>query len=274
MNLLTAVVIYAIIFSQVGVPDTNRLMVASVAADSPAAVAGLQSGDVFVSGNGQTIRNYDDLRVIVDENADKSVAFLVERNGREVEVTAVPRMNKTEGRVMIGVGLDAPLKETASLTETLSMGARYTGLNIRGLLSLPAQMIRGTLPPEQARLIGLKGIFDVFEQTVSHDVQSSSNPENNSGGPAPASSNPLDGPVRTLFVLASLSISLGVFNLLPFPALDGGRILFILPELIFRKRVSPQIENVVHGLGMALLLIFMLYVNVMDFVKPAVINIP
>jgi regulator of sigma E protease len=274
MNLLTAVVIYAIIFSQVGVPDTNRIMIASVSPNSPAAAAGFQDGDIFVSGNGQAIRNYDDLRVIVDGNADKPVKFLVERSGRQVEVTAVPRMNEIEKRVMIGVGLDAPLKQSASLPETLSMGARYTGLNIRGLLSLPAQMIRGTVSPEQGRLIGLKGIFDVFEQTVSHDVQASNNPENNSGGPAPVASNPMDGPVRTLFVLASLSISLGVFNLLPFPALDGGRILFILPELIFRKRVSPQVENVVHGMGMALLLIFMLYVNLMDFINPVNINIP
>jgi regulator of sigma E protease len=274
MNLLTAVVIYAIIFSQVGVPDTNRLMVASVSPDSPAAAAGLQDGDIFVSGNGQTIKNYDDLRVIVDKNADQPVQFLVERNGRQVTVTATPKMNQAEKRVMIGVGLDAPLKQTSSVTETLSMGARYTGLNIRGLLSLPAQMLRGTITPEQGRLIGLKGIFDVFEQTVSHDVQASNNQESNSGGPAPVTSNPMDGPVRTLFVLASLSISLGVFNLLPFPALDGGRILFILPELIFRKRVSPQVENVVHGMGMALLLIFMLYVNLMDFINPVNINIP
>jgi regulator of sigma E protease len=274
MNLLTAVVIYAIIFSQVGVPDTNRLMIASVSPDSPAAEAGLQSGDIFISGNGQTIRNFDNLRVIVDGSADKAILFLVERNGKQVEITAVPRLNKTEGRVMIGVGLDAPLKQTASLGETLSMGAQYTGMNIRGLLLLPAQMLRGTITPEQSRFIGLKGIFDVFQQTVSHDVQASNAPENNSGGPAPASSNPLDGPVRTLFVLASLSISLGVFNLLPFPALDGGRILFILPELIFRKRVSPQVENVVHGMGMAILLLFMLYVNLMDFINPATINIP
>jgi regulator of sigma E protease len=135
-------------------------------------------------------------------------------------------------------------------------------------------MIRGTIAPDQGRLIGLKGIFDVFQQTVSHDVAASSTPASNSSGPAPVTSNPLDGPVRTLFVLASLSISLGVFNLFPFPALDGGRILFILPELIFRKRVSPQVENVVHAMGMAFLLIFMLYVNVMDFVNPATINIP
>jgi regulator of sigma E protease len=275
MNLLTAVVIYAIIFSQVGVPDTNRILVASVSPNSPAAEAGLQSGDIFVSGNGQAIRNYDDLRVIVDANAGKPVKFLVERNGKQTEVTAIPRMNAAEKRVMIGVGLDAPLKQSASLPETLDMGARYTWLNIRGLLSLPAQMIRGTIAPDQGRLIGLKGIFDVFQQTVSHDVQASSNSaSSNSGGPAPVASNPLDGPVRTLFVLASLSISLGVFNLFPFPALDGGRILFILPELIFRKRVSPQVENVVHGMGMALLLIFMLYVNLMDFINPAQINIP
>jgi regulator of sigma E protease len=274
MNLLTAVMIYAVIFSQVGVPDTNRIMVASISPDSPAAAAGFQDGDIFISGNGQAIRNYDDLRVIVDGNADKPVTFLVERNGKQAEVTATPKMNAVEKRVMIGVGLDAPLKQSASLPETLSMGARYTGLNVRGLLSLPAQMIRGTITPEQGRLIGLKGIFDVFEQTVSHDVQASSKAESNSGGPAPVASNPMDGPVRTLFVLASLSISLGVFNLLPFPALDGGRILFILPELIFRKRVSPQVENMVHGLGMAILLIFMLYVNLMDFINPVNINIP
>src|SRR5512143_1542710 len=68
MNLLTAVVIYAIIFSQVGVPDTNRILVASISPNSPAAEAGLQSGDIFISGNGQAIRNYDELRVIVDAN--------------------------------------------------------------------------------------------------------------------------------------------------------------------------------------------------------------
>jgi regulator of sigma E protease len=65
-----------------------------------------------------------------------------------------------------------------------------------------------------------------------------------------------------------------VFNLFPFPALDGGRIIFILPELIFRRRVSPQVENFVHGMGMAFLLLFMIYVNVMDFINPATITVP
>lgn len=276
MNLLAAVVIYAIIFYQVGVPDTSRVLVDSITPESPAAAAGFKSGDIFISGNGQPIGSYDQLRVIVDENANKPVLFLVERDGRQVELTATPQMNETEKRVMIGVGLSVPFRQTSSPAETLGLGARYTGYTIRALISMPAQLIRGTLSPEQSRIIGLKGIFDILEQTVSRDVQASNDntaPDPGSGS-APAPTGPVNQPIRTLELLASLTISLGVFNLFPIPALDGGRIIFILPELIFRRRVSPQIENVVHGMGMALLLIFMLYVNLMDFINPVTVTIP
>jgi regulator of sigma E protease len=277
MNLLTAVVIYAIIFNQVGVPDPSRVLVDSVTPGSPAAAAGFKDGDVFVSGNGQPINNYDQLRVIVDENAEKPVQFVVDRDGKQVELTAIPKLNQTEKRVMIGVGLSVPFKQTSSPVETLGLGAQYTGYTVRALIAMPAQLIRGTLAPEQGRIIGLKGIFDILGQSVSRDMEAASNnsaPALSTGGSAPAPTRPSDRPVRTLELLASLSISLGVFNLFPFPALDGGRIIFILPELIFRKRVSPQVENVVHGMGMALLLIFMLYVNVMDFINPVSVNIP
>lgn len=276
MNILTAIVIYAFIFNLFGYPMINRVLIDSVSADSPAAAAGFKSGDIFVSGNGRTIANYDQLRVIVDENANKPVLFVVDRDGKQVELTATPKMNETEKRVMIGVGLGIPSKDPASLAEAMGMATQFTGYSIQELISMPARIIRGTLPPEQGRFIGLKGIFDVLGQSVSRDVQATSNPEpaTSTGGSTPASASSDDKPVRTLYLLASLSISLGVFNLLPIPALDGGRILFILPELIFRRRVSPQVENLVHGMGMALLLIFMLYINVMDFINPIPINIP
>ena len=266
MNLLTAVVIYSIIFTRVGVPDTNRVLVSSVVENGPAAQAGFQDSDIFVSGNGTPIRSYDDLRAIVDANEGKPVTFLVDRHGKQVELTATPQMNAAEKRVMIGVGLGVPFAPATSWADTLNLGARYTYLNIRTLLSLPAQMIRGSLAPEQGRLVGLKGIYDIFSQTVSHDVDATTT--------APTSTDPIDQPVRTLELIASLSISLGIFNLFPFPALDGGRILFVLPELIFRRRVSPQLETIVHGLGMAVLLAFMVYVNVMDFVNPISVTIP
>lgn len=268
MNLLAAVLIYSLIFGRVGVPDATRVLVSSVSEGGPAAQAGFESGDIFVSGNGQPIHTYDDLRLIVDANEDQPVTFLVDRSGEQVELTTVPQMNAEAERVMIGVGLGVPFKQPSSPVETLSLGARYTAMNIRAMLALPAQMIRGTLDAEQGRLIGLKGIFDVLQQTVSRDVEAST------AAPAPASADPMDQPVLTLQLIASLSISLGLFNLFPFPALDGGRILFVLPELIFRRRVSPQVENLVHGMGMAFLLLLMIYINVMDFVDPINVTIP
>ena len=270
MNLLTAVAIYSLIFARVGAPDTSRVLVSSVIADSPAQAAGFQDGDIFISGNGQAIRSYDELRVIVDANANQPVTFLVDRNGEEVGLIATPQLNETENRIMIGVGLGVPFVRSNSIVETLDLGARYTYFNIRNLISLPAQMIRGTLSPEQSRVIGLKGIYDIIGQTVSRDVEATANANNN----PTAATNPNDQPVRTLELIAGLSISLGIFNLFPFPALDGGRIIFLLPELIFRRRVPARVENLVHGLGMTVLLLFMLYVNVMDFVNPINIVVP
>ena len=266
MNLLTAVLIYSLIFTRVGVPDTNRVLVSSVTPNSPAAEAGFKTDDIFINGNGQPIRSYDQLRQIVDANENKPVVFVVDRRGQQVQLTAVPVMNAEAKRIMIGVGLGVPFKQPSSPVETVQLGAQYTYYNVRALLALPSQMLRGTLNSDQSRLVGLKGIYDILQQTVSHDVQASAS--------APASRDPIDQPIRTLELIASLSISLGVFNLFPFPALDGGHIIFVLPELIFRRRVSPQVENLIHGMGMAFLLLLMIYINVMDFINPVNVNIP
>lgn len=265
MNLLTAVLIYSFIFGRVGVPDTNRVLVSSVTENSPAAQAGFKSDDIFISGNGKPIHSYDDLRAIVDANENKPVVFLVDRRGAQVELTAVPKINADAQRIMIGVGLGIPFKPAGSPVEYLSLGAQYAYQNIKGLLSLPAQIIRGTLPAEQGRVVGLKGIYDILGQSVERGVEASQ--------AAPAS-QPFDWYIPALEIVAVLSISLGVFNLFPFPALDGGRILFILPELIFRRRVSPQVENLVHGMGMAFLLLLMIYINVMDFINPIATTTP
>ncbi len=269
MNLLTAIVIYSFIFYRVGVPDSSRVLVNSVVTNSPAEEAGFQSGDIFITGNGETIRSFDDLRLIVDANAGQPIQFQVERGGQEIEIIATPKYFEDEQRVMIGVGLGVPFVRSSSPVETFGLGARYTMNSIRNLLSLPAQMIRGNLTPEESRVIGLKGIYDIIGQTVSKDIEASEN--TNAAQP---STDPMNQPIRTLELIAALSVSLGVFNLFPFPALDGGRIIFLLPELIFRRRVPANVENLVHGLGMTVLLLFMIYVNVMDFINPINVTIP
>lgn len=263
MNLLTAFLIYSFIVSRVGAYEINKVLVSSVVPDGPAAQAGFQAGDIFVSGNGESIENFNELSVIIGANEGKPVHFLMDRNGQQVELTAVPHMDQELGRPIIGVGLSVPHRATGSPNENLQWGARYTYNSIYSLISLPAKLIRGSLPAEQSRLVGLKGIYDIMEYSVQQGIEASQ---------AASPSQPFDWYIPTLEIIAALSISLGVFNLFPFPALDGGRIIFVLPEIVTHRRVPAQFENLVHTLGMAVLLIFMLYINVMDFVHP--VNIP
>ncbi len=278
MNLFMALIIYSIIINISGgiltlQSDGNvptQVLVSQVIDNGPAAQAGFQEGDVFVSGAGKSIQNYEDLNSIVTTHLDKPITFVVERNGNQIELIATPRMNEKEKRPMIGVGLctGCVFKPVTTPGENIRYSLQYTSNQIYGLVTLPVQLMRGALPPEQTRLVGLKGIFDIMRQSVSNDVEVSKSAS------ATSASGPFNRPVDTLFIIAALSISLGIFNLFPFPALDGGRIIFVLPELIFRKRVSPQLENLVHGVGMAFLLLLMIYINVMDFINPISVKIP
>jgi len=267
MNLISAVIIFNIIFLRAGVPDNKRILVSTVTPDSPAALAGFQVGDIFISGNSKPINNYDELRVIVDANENKPITFLMNRRNDQVEIIATPQMNQETNRTMIGVGLGTPFVPVSSWTQAVPLGFEATWSSIKNLVTLPIQIIEGNLTPEESRIVGPVGIFRIFEQTVSQDIQASQTETS-------ASPDPLDKPINTLGVIASISISLGIFNLLPIPALDGGRILFVLPELLFRRRIPPERENFVNGVAMMLLIMFMFYIIVMDVIHPIPITLP
>jgi len=264
MNLITALLVYSFIVAQVGAYDVNKVLIDSVTTGSPAAQAGLKQGDIFINGNGKVIHSFDELSTLVTANKDTPINFLVDRNGQQVTLVATPRAN-AQGQILIGVGLSAPHLSTGSLVETLQWGATYTSKNIYALISLPARMIRGSLPVEQSRLVGLKGIYDIMGQSIDQGIQASQ---------ASTSAQPFYWYIPVLEIIATLSISLGVFNLFPIPALDGGRIIFVIPEILFRRRVPAQFENLVHGVGMTLLLLLMLYINIMDFVNPVITKLP
>jgi regulator of sigma E protease len=154
-----------------------------------------------------------------------------------------------------------------------------TGTEAVGLLYLPIGLIQGKIAPDEARFVGLKGIYDFFGSAIARDTESraaapvvptpgGSEP---AGGATPVSSQPTN---YVLGLIAMLSISLGVFNLMPIPALDGGRILFTLPEILFRRRIPTRLENTVNSVAFLLLIGLMLVVNVMDFINPADIKLP
>ncbi len=121
---------------------------------------------------------------------------------------------------------------------------------------LPGRLIAGSIPPDQARVVGPVGMFNIYQQARARDTQDQ------------AAQNPQTPAVNTLLLMAFISVALGITNLLPIPALDGGRILFVLPELITRRRVKPEFENTVHMIGFALLILLLVVITTNDLLHP------
>ena len=270
MNLLLGILVYSIIISQIGIPSFDVIQIADVTPGSPAAQAGFRLDDIILEINNETINSDSQLREIIGNNLDQELSVTLQRGEEIIETTATPLSSRRAEEGALGFIPGYAYDESPSLLTTLSYGAQITARHAQELLLLPARMLRGSLSPEEGRFLGFTSIFKFFQETVGADVESRVEaPVASSTTPAPSSPT-----FYTLNLIASLTITLGVFNLLPFPALDGGRIFFLLPELIFRKRVPANFENAIHGLGMMLLLGFMLYINVMDFVNPVDILLP
>ena len=270
MNLLLGVLVYAIIISQMGIPNLDAIQIYDVSPNSPASQAGLLENDIILEINGEAIKTDEQLRYIIATNLDEEINMSLQRGDKIVETQVTPLSSRSIEEGAIGFMPGYAYEASPSFIETTVYAVKVTAYHAKEILLMPAKMIRGNISPEEGRFLGFKGIFNVFEQTVDADVESRVETQTTA---SPSETTP-PPTFYTLNLIASLTITLGVFNLLPFPALDGGRIFFLLPELIFKKRVPPQFENAIHGIGMMLLLAFMLYINVMDFVNPVDFNLP
>jgi len=270
MNLLTAIIVFTMLIAFEGMPVPGSVKIDAITQNSPAEQAGIQSGDILLSINGQSVSEIDPAIAAIQTNLDMPVELLIERNGEQITLTATPLSSRSKSEGALGVGLTYPTRP-ATFVESISGGFMMTSIQAAAIVYLPVALIQGVIAPKDARFIGFKGIFDLFNIAVNEDV--STRQEN---VPAPENpSTPVPQPTNwTLNLIGVLSISLGVMNLFPIPALDGGRILFTLPEILFRKRIPTQWENAVNGVAMLLLIGLMLFVNVMDFVNPAKIALP
>ena len=255
MNLVTAIVVYSLITGLQGVPVKGPVRLEEISPASPALEAGLQPNDVILSINGQAVSQNGDVSTIIYNNLDKPLTLVVDRGGQQVTITATPLSSRVEGgQGPLGILMAAPATRPATLGEIVSNGVVITGLQAASIVYLPVALIQGAIPRDQAQLVGLVGIFDIVSSAVDNDVASRQEPVQSSS-PAPRPS------YETLLIIAMLSVSLGVINLFPIPALDGGRILFTLPEVLFRRRIPADKENIVNGVAMLLLIALMLFIN-------------
>jgi regulator of sigma E protease len=157
----------------------------------------------------------------------------------------------------MGVGLSNPLKPTPFF-QSVGYAFEATGFIVRETLLLPVRLVRGTADPALARPVGYKGIYDIYSQAVEMDQESEI-----------STAEPL--PVFTLSIIANISLALAITNLLPIPALDGGRILFALPELLIGKRIPQNWENAINTVSFLLLILLMVVITVLDFTNPIVL---
>jgi regulator of sigma E protease len=258
-------VAYTFLFYQVGIPNERVVVIAAVSPNSPAETAGIEAGDIVLRAAGESISGVAQLQALIRARLDQPVSLSLERGGQTVALSVTPLSSRPVKDGAIGVLLGNPLQPPGSWFATIPTSFEATYGSIRGLLALPGQIIAGVIQPEEAQLAGPRSIWNLFQQTVSRDVQSR---EDGAAGEEQRPTN------YTLLAVISLTISLGVLNLLPIPALDGGRILFTLPELLTRKRIPPRFEAVVHGVSMILLFSLLGYFYILDFIKPVTINLP
>jgi regulator of sigma E protease len=254
MNLITGIVLFSLIFNRVGTPDYTKVLVSNVAENSPAQAAGIQIGDLVTSIAGSPVNSTDEMVTLIQANKGMDVEIVVDRAGQTIVTHATPRVDPPPNEGSLGVGMTNPLVKTSWInTIPLSFQATYT--QAREIFLMPARLVSNQIPRDQARVVGPVGIYTMFNQARNMDEQ-------NSG-----STNPIDT-TFTLQLMAVITIALGLTNLFPIPAVDGGRIVFILPELLFRKRIPPRYENFVHMVGFIARLLLMFYVTAQDIFNP------
>jgi regulator of sigma E protease len=274
MNLLTAVVVTFFLIAQTGVSVEGKVLIENVSDNSPAQQGGIKPNDVLLAVNGTPVTTLDQARTLIYAGIDTPLELTLDRAGQTVKLSVTPLSSRPAEQGALGVGLAYP-RRAATIGEIVSGGFVYTGAQAAAILYIPVGLIQGAIAPGQVRLSGLKGIYDLFSQAVQRDVQTrqpSAAAPATTPGQAP---QPATEPTNYILTLvAMLSVSLAVFNLLPIPALDGGRILFTLPEILFRRRIPYKLENVINGVAMLLLIALMVFVNAMDFINPSNIKLP
>jgi regulator of sigma E protease len=238
MNLLIGAILAVVVYYNLGKPITDKVLVYQVEPGSPAEIAGLKSGDLVLKLNGNPIDSQEKLITMTNSFLGKEVTLIYERDGQINSVVLTPRAVPPSGQGPIGVRLSNP-RAPITIEEAFTSGFSATFTNIKDILKLPVRMIQGQASPQEGRLVGYRGMFEIYRQVFS-----------------------------PLWFFMAISISLGVFNLLPIPALDGGRIVMLLPEILFHRRVPQRFEYIVNAVSYALLLLLLLYVNVQDFINP------
>ncbi len=262
MNFVLAVVLFAAA-AMIPVQQTvGRVTIQEVVPDSPAALAGLQPGDQILRVNGRFVETFGDVQTAIQLNLGSPTTFEVERTG----ALAIPGQRGAANRFEVVM--------TPRWAPPPGQGA--TGVRIA--LANP-RVVETTLPIWEAVPRGFQTAFDTLLLTRNGLIQAFSQGAGQQAVTGPVGMYQLtevvtqasvsSGSIAPLLTLMGfISMSLAIFNILPIPALDGGRILFVLVEILRRgKRIAPEREAVVHLVGFAMLIGLIVVISFADVAR-------
>ena len=213
----------------------------------PAADAGLQAGDRIVKMNGKRIHLYREVQNYSMFHQGETVIFQYERDGELHEATVTPEL--TNGSYKYGIGGNINYRQKTNVLETLEYSAYEVYYWIDTTVSSLGLLFKGGVQLDD--MSGPVGVVDAIGTTYQ---------ESRDEGAFYVWMNLLN-------IAILLSANLGVMNLLPIPALDGGRLIFLIVEAIRRRRVEPELEAKIHFAGLMLLMLLMVVVMFNDVKK-------
>lgn len=251
MNFLVAVAAFALAYGT-GWPQlvASPVEVDLVASGSPAETAGMAPGDVIHAIEGQPIGDLTDFQLHIRARLGQRTQLSIERSGASRTIEITPRTEFPQGQGPLGIrikGHIAPIPHGP--LESIVFGFRRTLEAVTLTLVAPVLAFRGELATELIRPIGLPGMTQVAASAASAVI--------GSGWWFPI-----------LVTTGAFSAGLAVMNMLPIPALDGGRLLFVGIEALRGRRVPPEREALIHFMGMAFLLSLMIVIFLYDVVVP------
>lgn len=244
-NFILAYILSVILIAGTGI---NAPVVEGLIDNYPAEESGIKAGDEIVALNNYNVHFYQEISYYSLFHPGKDVKVTYVRDGKKASTVLTPEKDSKTGRYMIGISGGTTTKK-ASFGECLS----YGGYQVKELIYVTIQSLKmlftGSLSlNDMSGPVGIvKVIGDSYNKTVSYGFFAVL--------------------MQMIYLVVLLSANLGVMNLLPFPALDGGRLVFFIIEMITRKKVPEKAEAVVNGIGFAILMAFMVLVMGNDIRK-------
>ncbi|MBU5211148.1 RIP metalloprotease RseP [Bacillus sp. Gen3] len=232
MNFVLAIVIFTILAIIQGVP-TNDPILGKLTNDGAAKQAGLHTGDTVISIDGSEISSWEDIVDVIQKHPGEELMFTIERNNQTKDIAVTPKAEK-EGEQEVGrIGVLNPVEKSPLKVATYGVQQTYQW-------TIEIFRMLGKLVTGQFSIDMLSGPVGIYKST---EVVAKS------------------GVLYLMKWGALLSINLGIMNLLPIPALDGGRLLFFGVEALRGKPIDRQKEGMVHFIGFALLMLLMIIVT-------------